>query len=98
MAQQEDGIEFLQTSTKDAAAAAGVKSSPPAFALATAFQGFGRATVQSTGHDAFKGDALGEDLTAFLLAEKLPPFIEFSRDTQQKIFGSGIDKQVQHTF
>ncbi|MCJ1423033.1 Protein disulfide isomerase-like 1-3 [Sticta canariensis] len=94
-AQQEDGVEFLQTSTKEVAAAAGIKASPPTFALSTAFVGFEPAVVQSKGHAAFTGDTLAEDLASFLLAEKLPPFIEFSQSTQQQIFGSGIDKQ-QH--
>ena len=38
------------------------------------------------------GLALG--LAAFIKAEKLPPFTEFTQQTSQAIFGSGINHQV----
>lgn len=41
-----------------------------------------------------EGVELGEGLEAFIKAEKLPAFIEFSQDTSQAIFGSGISHQV----
>ena len=37
---------------------------------------------------------MGEALEAFIKAEKLPAFTEFSQDTSQAIFGSGINHQV----
>ena len=47
------------------------------------------------GHPAFQTDAsLDQQLVAFLLAEKLPPYIEFSQAAQKQIFGSGIKHQV----
>ena len=47
------------------------------------------------GHPAFQSDAsLEQQLAAFLLAEKLPPYIEFSAEAQKQIFGSGVKYQV----
>lgn len=37
---------------------------------------------------------LGEAIEAFLKAEKVPAFLEFSQQTSQAIFGSGIPNQV----
>jgi len=37
---------------------------------------------------------LGEAIEAFLKAEKVPAFLEFSQQTSQAIFGSGIPHQV----
>lgn len=38
---------------------------------------------------------VGEALEAFIKAEKLPAFTEFSQETSQAIFGSGINNQVR---
>jgi hypothetical protein len=35
-----------------------------------------------------------EDLKSFVTAEKMPLTIEFSQETSEKIFNSGISKQV----
>ena len=39
-------------------------------------------------------DPIGDRLTAFLTAEKLPAFLEFSPKTSGRIFGSGVSSQV----
>ncbi len=39
---------------------------------------------------------LGEAIEAFLKAEKVPAFLEFSQQTSQAIFGSGIPHQVRY--
>ena len=95
-ARANDDLEFLQTRSKDVAAAAGLQAKPPAFALVTAFEGFAPASVPSTGHPAFeKGDGDAQAaLQAFFLAEKLPPWTEFSPETQHKIFAPGIEHHV----
>ena len=55
----------------------------------------GRSLSHVQGHPAFQTDAsLDQQLAAFLLAEKLPPYIEFSQAAQKQIFGSGIKHQV----
>lgn len=41
-----------------------------------------------------EGKAAGEALDDFIKAEKLPAFTEFSQETSQAIFGSGISHQV----
>ena len=46
------------------------------------------------GHASFVGEDLSAKLGAFVKAEKLPAFIEFSSETSQDIFGSGINQQV----
>ena len=55
----------------------------------------GLQAVQAAKHPALQTDKeLEEQLGELLLAEKLPPYLAFSRDTQPAIFSSGIDKQV----
>lgn len=49
----------------------------------------------SKGHSAFDDQTkIEEQLAAFLLAEKLPVYLEFNSGSTGKIFGSGIMKQV----
>ena len=49
----------------------------------------------SKGHSAFDDHTkIEEQLAAFLLAEKLPVYLEFNSGSTGKIFGSGIMKQV----
>ena len=49
----------------------------------------------SKGHSAFDDQTkIEEQLAAFLLAEKLPVYLEFNSGSTSKIFGSGIMKQV----
>jgi hypothetical protein len=38
--------------------------------------------------------SLSDSLAAFIKAEKLPAFTEFSQETSSSIFGSGINHQV----
>ena len=50
----------------------------------------------SKGHSAFDDHTkIEEQLAAFLLAEKLPVYLEFNSGSTGKIFGSGIMKQVK---
>ena len=55
------------------------------------FAGF---EFKSVALDWEEGKALGPALDDFMMAEKLPPYLKFSPDTQPIIFGSGIEKQV----
>lgn len=67
----------------------------PSFAVGRAYPDFDFEVVTSDGHDALKGDdSLEKKLGAFLAAEKLPAFLEFSPATSGRIFGSGVTKQV----
>lgn len=90
-----EDVDFFETTSADVAKAAGLKARAPAFLLGTAHPGFEPQAVQAHKHPAFQTDQeLEEQLAALLLAEKLPPFYEFTQGTQQKIFSSGVDKQV----
>lgn len=81
---------FFKTTDKDIAAVLGIKKAP-GFAVGRSHEGFEFTAIAADGHDAFKGKSSTEEmLKEFVKAEKLPPFIEFSQDAAQLIFGSGI--------
>lgn len=81
---------FFKTTDKDVAAVLGIKKSP-GFAVGRSHEGFEFTAIVADGHDTFSGKASTEEkLKEFVKAEKLPPFIEFSQDAAQLIFGSGI--------
>ena len=90
-----DDVVFLRTTSQEVATSAGIKAKAPSFAISTAFEAFEAETIPSEGHASFQS---GEDpkaaLQAFIQAEKLPPWIQFSPLTQTKIFGSGVNQQV----
>jgi len=81
---------FFKTTNKDVAAVLGIKKAP-GFAVGRSHEGFEFTAIVADGHDTFKGKSSTEEkLKEFIKAEKLPPFIEFSQDVAQLIFGSGI--------
>ncbi|PSC75600.1 disulfide isomerase-like 1-4 [Micractinium conductrix] len=92
-AQKSDDAAFLKTTSAEVAKAMGLEK--PGFALGRSYPDFGFETVSAEGHKAVD-DALdlGDGLEAFIKAEKLPAFTEFSQDTSSAIFGSGINSQV----
>lgn len=88
LAKKTEDVLFGQTTDADVAKAAGLTSSP-SFAVIKNFEGEQRETV------AFTGSFTEEDsLKDFLLAEKLPLTIPFSQENSDKIFNSGIPKQL----
>jgi protein disulfide-isomerase A1 len=94
VARKMDDIAFYQTTDSDVAGSIGIKSAPGyAVGLGTD-DGFTSAI--SKGHSAFanKTASDAEKLEAFIKAEKLPAYLEFAKETQGKIFNSGIPKQI----
>lgn len=87
-AQKSDDAAFLKTTSADVAAKLGLTKSP-SFGLGRTYDDFGFEAASGEGK-AF--DA--KTLEAFIKAEKLPAFTEFSQETSQAIFGSGINNQV----
>ncbi|KAI3433908.1 hypothetical protein D9Q98_003710 [Chlorella vulgaris] len=92
-AQKSDDATFLKTTSAEVAAKLGITSAP-GYALGRTYDDFGFEAVSGAGHPAFEGKAAGEALDDFIKAEKLPAFTEFSQETSQAIFGSGISHQV----
>lgn len=87
----EDASFFV---VKDAALAKKLGiSKAPGFALSRNFKGFDPVVVSSEESEAFK-TADEEGIKAFILAEKLPAYLPFSKDTSSRIFGSGINHQI----
>ncbi|KAI7840070.1 hypothetical protein COHA_006200 [Chlorella ohadii] len=94
-AQKTDDATFLKTTSKEVAAKLGITGDAPAFAIGRNYDDFGIEAVPGAGHKAFEDNTdLGEAIEAFLKAEKVPAFLEFSQQTSQAIFGSGIPHQV----
>jgi protein disulfide-isomerase A1 len=94
-AQKTDDATFLKTTSKEVAAKLDITGDAPAFAIGRNYEDFGIEAVPGAGHKAFEDDKdLGEAIEAFLKAEKVPAFLEFSQQTSQAIFGSGIPHQV----
>lgn len=91
-AQKSDDAAFLKTT--DAAVAAKLGLSAPGFALVRNYDDFGVETVLAEGHSSFEGKDLSEKLAAFIKAEKLPAYLEFSAASSSDIFGSGVNHQV----
>lgn len=93
-AQKSDDAAFLKTTSAEVAAKLGLTAAP-GYALGRTYEDFGFEAVSGAGHKAFEDSKdVGEALEAFIKAEKLPAFTEFSQDTSQAIFGSGINNQV----
>jgi protein disulfide-isomerase A1 len=92
-AKSSDDVVCIKTTSAEVAAAMGLVA--PGYAVGRAFEGFEFEIVPSTGHPTFNGDLNPiEALNAFVKAERLPAFIEFSQATAKYIFDSGIDNQV----
>ncbi|KAG2446641.1 hypothetical protein HYH02_008213 [Chlamydomonas schloesseri] len=82
-----EDVQFAQTTSADVAKAAGLDAHDTV-AVVKNFAGEDRTTaVLATDIDT-------DSLTAFVKAEKMPPTIEFSQKNSDKIFNSGINKQM----
>ncbi len=94
LAAKNDEATFFKTSDAAVAKQLGIAKAP-GFAIGRNYPDFGFEAISGDKHTALSGkDPLSERLTAFLTAEKLPAFIDFSPETANKIFGAGIDYQV----
>lgn len=86
VASKSEDVVFVETTAEDVASHVGVaKDSVVAIKN---FAGEDREVVK------FSGELSADALTAFALGEKLPLSIEFSQENSDKIFNSGIKKQV----
>jgi protein disulfide-isomerase A1 len=81
VAQSTDDVTFVQTTVSDVAKAAGLKKH--GITAITNFPSEERETTAASG-----------DLKEFVTSVKLPPTIEFNDANSQKIFNSGIAKQL----
>lgn len=86
IAMKTEDVTFAQTTSADVAKAAGL--SAEGVAVVKNFAGEERETAVATS----TGDA--DELKAFVNGEKLPLVIEFSQATSEKIFNSGVPKQI----
>ncbi len=94
LAAKTDEASFYKTSDATVAKALGIAKAP-GFAIGRNYPDFGFEVVSGDKHTTMSGKTpLAERLVAFLTAEKLPAFINFSPATANKIFGAGIDHQV----
>ncbi|KAG7671716.1 hypothetical protein Ndes2526B_g07391 [Nannochloris sp. 'desiccata'] len=94
LAAKNDEASFYKTSDAAIAKQLGIAKAP-GFAIGRNYPDFGFEAIPGDKHAAMAGkDPLDERLNAFLAAEKLPAFINFSPATSSKIFGAGIDHQV----
>lgn len=66
----------------------------PGFALSRNFAGFDLEVVSSESKDTPVKSADEEGIATFLTENKLPPYLVFSKETSQRIFGSGIAHQI----
>lgn len=85
-AQKTEDATFLQTTDKEVAKAAGLTAH--GVAVVNNFEGEERAAVP------LKGKVTEEAVSAHLAANKLPLIIPFNDKNSQKIFSSGIEKQL----
>lgn len=93
-AEKEDGAAFYTTTSEAAASKLGL-TQPGGVALARSYPDFGSETVSGEGHAAFADAGVDADsLAAFLRAERLPAYMEFSQANAQTIFGSGVQRQI----
>uniref|UniRef100_A0A383VY14 Protein disulfide-isomerase n=1 Tax=Tetradesmus obliquus TaxID=3088 RepID=A0A383VY14_TETOB len=87
VAQANEDATFVQTSDKAVAKAAGLDKAGSVTVI-TNFPNEERQTV------ALKGKITKDGLGDLIKSEKLPPTIEFNDQNSQKIFSSGIEKQL----
>ncbi|KFM29190.1 Protein disulfide isomerase-like 1-4 [Auxenochlorella protothecoides] len=95
LAASKDDTEFFTTTSKDVAAKLGLTATG-SVAVIRNYEGFDPETVTSAGDSTFEGakGSFGERAAAFLLAQRLPAYMEFSQANANAIFGSGVDKHV----
>ncbi|GAX73180.1 hypothetical protein CEUSTIGMA_g633.t1 [Chlamydomonas eustigma] len=81
-----EDVPFVQTTDAAVAAAAGLEK--PGISAVKNFVGEAREVV------AFTGSLTAVEIKTFVTAEKLPLTIEFTQGNSDKIFNSGIKKQI----
>lgn len=86
VAQKNEDAAFLETKDKTVAKAAGLKDH--GVAILTNFEGEERASI------ALKGKVTEDSIVELLKSEKLPPTVPFNDKNSQKIFSSGIERQL----
>lgn len=86
VAQKNEDATFLQTKDKAVAKEAGLKDH--GIAVITNFEGEDRNTIPMS------GKVTEDSIVEHLKAEKLPPTIAFNDKNSQKIFSSGIERQL----
>lgn len=87
-ARKAEDVTHAQTTNKDVAIKAGAADKPPSVAIIKNFDDEDRETM------VLKKDISAENLEEFAQAEKLPLVIPFIDKNQDKIFDSGIDRQL----
>ncbi|GBG82287.1 hypothetical protein CBR_g34571 [Chara braunii] len=85
VAKNEDALSFAQTTSAEAAAAAGITAKAPAFAVVKA---------EDEKFTAFDGEFVYDDLSKFVAANKLPIVTLFTTGNVEMIFGSAVKKQA----
>ena len=83
-----DDVAYAQTVEAAVAKEAGAKDKPPSVVIIKNFEDEPRQVV------VFEGEITAEALQTFVQSEKLPLVIPFVDKNQEKIFDSGIDKQI----
>ncbi|KXZ47594.1 hypothetical protein GPECTOR_34g753 [Gonium pectorale] len=81
-----EDVAFAQTTSADVAKAAGLEAVDTVAAVKN-FEGEAREVATLADFDA-------DSLAAFVKSEKMPPTIEFNQKNSDKIFNSGINKQL----
>lgn len=89
VARKVEDAAFVKTTIEEAAKAAGIKAAP-GIAIVKNFAKLGEPREEIP----FTGDVSEDALKEFVKSEKLPITIEFSSDNSDKIFNSGINKQL----
>ncbi|MEW5297839.1 MAG: hypothetical protein WDW36_001020 [Sanguina aurantia] len=87
VAAKSEDVLFGQTTDKAVAAAAGITAAP-GLAVVKNFPGEAREVA------SFDGKMTADGVKVFVLGEKLPLTLEFSQANSEKIFNSGISKQM----
>lgn len=93
IAQKTEDISFYLVKDADLAKKLGLTKAP-GVAVSRNFAGFDAVVVSSESKDATLASADEEGIKTFLLQNKLPAYLPFSKETSQRIFGSGIDHQI----
>lgn len=93
IAQKTEDIAFYIVKDADLAKKLGLTKAP-AVAVSRNFAGLDSEIVSSESKDAGLKSVDEEGIQAFLLQNKLPAYLPFSKETSQRIFGSGIDHQI----
>ena len=93
IAQKTEDIAFYLVKDADLAKKIGLTKAP-GVAVSRNFAGFDPVVISSESKDATLASTKEEGIQAFILQNKLPAYMPFSKETSQRIFGSGIDHQI----